>query len=79
MLRWLKTQGNIDMILTVKMLLVILLWSNDGSLHSSVAEVQNCPEVGPFNVAMEDSRKAGQFKGWAAYCNEVTFGSDSPI
>ena len=67
------------MVLTAKILLVILLWGNDGLFHSSASEVQNCPETGPFYVAMEDSRKAGLFKGWAAYCNEVTFGSESPI
>jgi|TARA_R110000787_G_scaffold18764_1_gene57121 hypothetical protein len=67
------------MTFTVKLMVMIMLWNNDGSFHSSAAEVKNCPDVEIFSAAMEDSRKAGQFKGWAAHCDEVTFGSDSPI
>lgn len=66
------------MTFTVKLMMMIMLWNNDGSFQSSAAEVKNCPDVEIFSAVMEDSRKAGKFKGWSAYCQQITFGSDTP-
>ena len=69
----------VTMTVTVKLMMLILLWNNDGSFHTSAAEVTKCPEVAIFRAVMEDNRTAGKFKSWAAFCQQVSFGSDSPI
>jgi hypothetical protein len=67
------------MTLTIKLIFIILLWNNDGSLHSSVAEVSACPEIESFKAVMEEKRTAGHFKSWMAYCDQAQFGHDPSI
>tara|TARA_R110002096_G_scaffold96430_3_gene215219 strand:- start:344 stop:547 length:204 start_codon:yes stop_codon:yes gene_type:complete len=67
------------MTVTIKLMLIILLWNNDGSFQSSVAEVSTCPEIESFTEFMEEKRTVGQFKSWTAYCEQVQFGHDLVI
>jgi hypothetical protein len=50
------------MTVTIKLMMIILLWNNDGSFHSSVSEVKNCPEVETFRAVMEEQRMSGSLK-----------------
>ena len=67
------------MTVTIKLMVIILLWNNDGSFHSSVSEVKNCPEVETFRAVMEEQRMSGSFKSWVAYCQKIVFAQDDPI
>ena len=67
------------MTVTIKLMMIILLWNNDGSFHSSVSEVKKCPEVETFRAVMEEQRMSGSFKSWAAYCQKIQLVHDSPI
>ena len=65
------------MTLTIKLMMIILLWNNDGSFESKVSEVTECPDTEIVRAVMEERRLAGQFKSWAAYCEAVQFGHDT--
>jgi len=67
------------MTVTIKIMLIILLWNNDGSFHNNVNEVSECPSIEAVMEVMEERRKVGQFKSWAAFCERVEFGHDTPI
>lgn len=65
------------MAVTIKLMMIILLWNNDGSFESKVSEVTECPAVEIIRTVMEERRSAGQFKSWTAYCEAVQFGHDT--
>ncbi len=65
------------MTVTIKLMMIILLWNNDGSFESNVSEVSACPDVEIVRTFMEERRVAGQVKSWAAYCEAVEFGHDT--
>lgn len=65
------------MTVTIKLMMIILLWNNDGSFESKVSEVTECPDVEIIRTVMEERRSIGQFKSWAAYCEAVQFGHDT--
>jgi hypothetical protein len=73
-----NTDG-VAMTVTIKIMLIILLWNNDGSFDNSVAEVSECPSVETVRSVMEERRKVGQFKSWAAFCEHFEFGHDTSI
>lgn len=65
------------MTVTIKLMMIILLWNNDGSYHSSVSEIAECPNIEVFREVMDEQRKAGKVKSWAAYCEAVEFVHDT--
>ena len=67
------------MTVTIKLMMIILLWNNDGSFESKVSEVTECPDVEIIRTVMEERRSIGQFKSWAAYCEAVQFGHNTSI
>ena len=54
------------MTVTIKLMMIILLWNNDGSFEQRL-EVSACPDVEIVRTFMEERRVAGQVKSWAAY------------
>ena len=74
-----NNRNGVAMTVTIKIMLIILLWNNDGSFDNSVAEVSECPSVETVSSVMEERRKVGQFKSWAAFCEHVEFGHDTSI
>ena len=67
------------MAVTIKLMMIILLWNNDGSFESNVSEVTECPDTEIVRAVMEERRVAGLVKSWAAYCEAVQFGHDTTI
>ena len=67
------------MAVTIKLMMIILLWNNDGSFESNVSEVTECPDTEIVRAVMEERRVAGLVKSWTAYCEAVQFGHDTTI
>ena len=53
------------MTVTIKLMMIILLWNNDGSFESKVSEVTACPDVEIVRTVMEERRvgRSGQELG----------------
>jgi len=56
------------------LLLIVILWTNEGEFQSSVTEISQCPSEQFFTHAMERRRKADEFRSWTAWCTATQFG-----
>ena len=56
---------------------LIILYSGIGDVGITSSEVTGCPPKEAFIELMEDRKKLGDFKEWAAYCFPVQFFKES--
>ena len=57
-----------------QLLVVVVLWTNDGSFNSTATPVNECPDIAVFSASLEARRHAKEFKSWVAYCTPAEFG-----
>ena len=62
-----------------KLLLIVVLWANNGEFKSSATEIFQCPNAQFLQDAMERRRRDGEFKSWVAWCTTGEFGFKKEI
>lgn len=57
-----------------QLLVVVILWMNDGSYKTNVTPVDECPPEEVIGQYLEGGRQAEMYKSWVAYCTPAEFG-----
>ena len=62
-----------------QLLVVLVLWMNDGSYQTTATPVSECPDIAMFSGMMEARRNMGEIKSWVAYCTTAEFGINKKL
>lgn len=63
----------------VKLVFMLFVLHNDGSIKPSVHVVERCPPEQYVYLAMEEKLKEKEIKAWAASCQGVKFDFEAEI
>ena len=63
----------------VKLVFMLFVLHNDGSVKPSVHVVERCPPEQYVYLAMEEKLKEKEIKAWAASCQGVRFDFEAEI
>ena len=59
--------------MVAKLLMVIVIWGNDGYMQSIASHVNQCPNRQELTLYQEKLKAEGHFQHWVAWCTTIYF------